>query len=148
MFEDEIQQLVISIWDSVLQRTLEPAEQGADPGPGTMTAYVQITGNWDGAVVLTCDTHIAAEAASVMFDISQADATSSDIQDALGELANIVGGNLKGLLPEPCYMSLPTVIDGSQYCSRVPGSKLLTRVPFHREGRSLCVSLLQRELAA
>ena len=32
-----------------------------------------------------------------------------DVQDALGEVANVVGGNLKALLPEGSTLSLPVV---------------------------------------
>ena len=38
--------------------------------------------------------------------------TTADIADALGELANIIGGNVKSLLPEPCALSLPHVLVG------------------------------------
>jgi chemotaxis protein CheX len=36
----------------------------------------------------------------------------SDIADAVGELANIVGGNVKSLLPPPTTLSLPVVAWG------------------------------------
>jgi len=35
--------------------------------------------------------------------------TSDEIGDALGELANVLGGNVKAMLPAPSTMSLPTV---------------------------------------
>jgi chemotaxis protein CheX len=37
------------------------------------------------------------------------DVTQSDIVDAVGELANVIGGNVKALLPQPCQLSLPHV---------------------------------------
>jgi hypothetical protein len=31
------------------------------------------------------------------------------VRDVAGEVANMIGGNLKALLPEPCRLSLPKV---------------------------------------
>ena len=37
------------------------------------------------------------------------EATSADmVEDALGELTNMTSGGFKSLLPEPCYLSLPS----------------------------------------
>ena len=41
--------------------------------------------------------------------IAPEDASASDLTDAIGELANVLGGNVKGLLPGPSLLSLPTV---------------------------------------
>lgn len=37
------------------------------------------------------------------------DVSLEDVQDALGEVANVVGGNLKGMLPEGSSLTLPVV---------------------------------------
>jgi len=38
-----------------------------------------------------------------------------DVRDALGEIANVIGGNVKGLLPERSALSLPVVtFDGRE----------------------------------
>jgi chemotaxis protein CheX len=37
------------------------------------------------------------------------DVALEDVQDALGEVANVVGGNLKGMLPEGSSLTLPVV---------------------------------------
>ena len=34
------------------------------------------------------------------------------MRDAVGELANMVGGNIKALMPGSCQLSLPTVAEG------------------------------------
>ena len=33
-----------------------------------------------------------------------------DVNDVLGELANIIGGNVKAMLPAGCFLSLPQVV--------------------------------------
>lgn len=66
-----------------------------------------------------------------------------DLADAFGEIANVVGGNLKSLLPEHAVLSLPTV------ASQGPGagaSRLLVEVTLDWRGCALLISLW--ELAA
>ena len=43
------------------------------------------------------------------------------IRDVLGELANMIGGNLKCVLSQGIQLSMPSVIDGSDYSLRVCG---------------------------
>jgi chemotaxis protein CheX len=35
-----------------------------------------------------------------------------DVADAVGELANMIGGNIKGLMPGPSVLTLPVVASG------------------------------------
>jgi hypothetical protein len=75
-------------------------------------------------------------------DIKQVQVTN--LQDAIAKLVNMIGGNVKALLPETCYLSLPAVIEGGDYSTRVPGSKLLTRIGFDCEGHSVSISILEK----
>ena len=46
-----------------------------------------------------------------------------DVADALGELVNILGGNLKSLMPPPSALSLPSTARGvPAYDARLPAS--------------------------
>ncbi|NIQ01639.1 MAG: chemotaxis protein CheX, partial [Nitrospinaceae bacterium] len=54
-----------------------------------------------------CPIPLARQAAAIMFQLQEDTAGPEEIQDAFGELANITGGNIKALLPEPSYLSLP-----------------------------------------
>ena len=58
-----------------------------------------------------------------------------DIEDGLGELANVVGGNVKAVLPGPSALGLPVVgaapVAGSDTC----------RVDLLWRGRSLTISV-------
>jgi len=44
--------------------------------------------------------------------------TDEDVRDALGELANMLAGNLKSVLPSGVVLSMPSVIEGSDYSLR------------------------------
>ena len=61
-----------------------------------------------------------------------------DLVDAFGELANVVGGNVKSLLAAPAVLSLPTV------AARVPElapSRFMRELTLDWRGHTLVVSL-------
>ena len=76
----------------------------------------------------------------------QGDGTPSldEIGDALGELTNMVAGNIKALLPESCSISLPTVAQGLSYEINVVGTSAVATVPFTCIDDPLVVTLVQR----
>jgi len=145
MMEEEIQRLAPMIWDSILRLPLEPAAEVPRSGERIVSSCVHISGAWNGLVVLNCGLDFAAKAARIMFNFHDEKPTTADIQDALGELANMIGGNLKALLPETCHLSLPAVVEGADYSVRFPGARLVTRVPFRSGEHPLTVSLHERE---
>lgn len=85
----------------------QPLETMSSPPLDTRGARVFISGGWEGAVALGCSEALARKVASVMFAKTPQDMTVEEIEDAVGELANIIGGNIKALLPGPSELSLP-----------------------------------------
>jgi hypothetical protein len=74
----------------------------------TVSAWVQITGPWRGAVVVTCDRPTAVALTECLLRARPpAVIEDEDVADALGELANVLGGNVKSLLPQPSSLGLP-----------------------------------------
>jgi chemotaxis protein CheX len=47
-----------------------------------------------------------------LLGVQEADVSLEDMRDAAGELANMTGGGLKALMPQPSRLSLPTVATG------------------------------------
>jgi chemotaxis protein CheX len=145
LMEQEIQRVTAMIWESILRLPLEPGPVVASAGQHVVSAFVHINGAWNGAVVLDCGVEFARRAAGIMFSLGDEPATPADIQDALGELANMIGGNIKGLCPEVCWLSLPVVVEGIDCAVNFPGARLLTKVPFCSGRYPLAVSLHKRE---
>lgn len=100
-----------NIWSVVLGLELDTSA-GA-PSSDVLAGVVRITGAWEGAVVLRCDRRVAARAAAILFGVDPAHTTPEQENDVLGELTNVVGGNLKALLPQPSRLSLPIVHSAS-----------------------------------
>ena len=95
----------------------------------TVTGCVHVSGEWTGSVFLSCDLEVAAAAAEAMFAADPGSLSTDEVSDALGELTNMVGGNIKSLLPAPeprCpSRPSPSARPGSV---RIPGAVLLDRV--------------------
>lgn len=68
-------------------------------------AVVHILGDWMGSVVFQCGPSTARSIAQRMFGLQRV--STEEIDDALREIANIIGGNLKGVLGERCVLSTP-----------------------------------------
>lgn len=98
-----------TVWTTILGVPLS-ASPSPDPGAERYHGRVHISGAWEGTVVLECSGTFARWAASRMFD--SADTSFDEVRDALGELTNMVGGNIKALLPGPSRLSIPEVATG------------------------------------
>ena len=147
----DVNELVDMIWSSTLGLHVEPLDQAdrSDWVLPPVEAHVHIAGSWRGAVVLHTSQPLATLVAQRMFDLGAATPTADEIQDAFGEIANMTGGNIKGLLSEgDAYLSLPLVVSGKDYSIRVPRSREVVRAEFLCEGQPLVVTVLQGEAPA
>ncbi len=144
--ESSIGEIVDTIWSSTLTMPVVPDDpfRVLEEGGRTFTGVVQISGAWDGAVALHCTEALARRATTAMMGISGPDVVLNDIQDTLGELANMTGGNIKALLPEPCTLGLPVVIEGADFRMRLPGSIQVLQCAFRAEGEPFSVTVLRR----
>ena len=85
------------------------------PVPGdlpedTLSAWVDVVGPWTGSVVLTTGRRTAEELTRALLrEHSPEVLEDEDVADAFGEIANVVGGNVKAVLPGPSVLGLPEV---------------------------------------
>ncbi|HEY4604279.1 MAG TPA: chemotaxis protein CheX [Blastococcus sp.] len=80
------------------------------PVSDAVSSWVEVVGPWTGSVVLTCARPTAEELARCLLkEHAPPVLDAEDVEDALGELANVVGGNVKGILPGPSVLGLPQV---------------------------------------
>ncbi len=64
------------------------------------------------------------------------------VRDVLGELANMIGGNLKCVLTAGIVLSIPSVVDGSNYHLRVCGATARDRLSFQCDEGPFWVTIL------
>ena len=142
-FESDIEDIITTIWSTLVD---VPIERGAGDCPSdasTVTGIVHIEGAWRGAVLVRCPVALASLVTASMLQC-ETEPTDDEIRDALGELTNMVAGNVKALLPAPSAISLPTVAFGKQYEISVVGTRNVATVPFVSESYPLVISVVQR----
>jgi chemotaxis protein CheX len=112
------------------------------PMPGglpddAVSSWVEVVGPWTGSVVLTASRSTAEQLARCLLkEHAPPVLDDEDIEDALGELANVVGGNVKGVLPGPSVLGLPEIGVAPE-----PGEPADTcRVDLLWRGQSLTIS--------
>jgi chemotaxis protein CheX len=116
-----------------------------EPTPGcTLCASVQFTGTWEGAVAVGCDERLGHEIAGSMFGVEPGTASDDEVGDALGELANMIAGNVKPLLPGAASLSLPTVVSGDTVRLGIPGATVWLAVTYARADDRMFVRIYQR----
>src|SRR6478609_7872905 len=108
MIDDEvIDQIAQGVFQTMLEIELFRSEGDfCDHG---LTATIQIDGAWSGNVALIFSPDLARAAASRMLKLAPEEVTTTDEEEVAAELANMIGGNFKSLLPSPSTLSLPTV---------------------------------------
>jgi chemotaxis protein CheX len=142
MTDEEILGITRDVWESFTGRAIDVADGQARPGGGDLTVgCVTVTGAWQGRVLLACPAQLARMAAAAMFDLPAEQLDDREVADALGELTNMVGGNIKSLIPGPSRLSMPAVTVGAAPTVKPPRAALVATVSLACEGLPLTVSV-------
>jgi chemotaxis protein CheX len=142
-FNAEVEDIVKMIWSTLVDAPIEAGGEGGQSDDSTVTGIVNIDGAWHGAIFVRCPLALASLLTAAMFQGDE-EPDLDDVCDALGELTNMVAGNVKALLPQPSVISLPTVAFGSNYEIGVMGTRIVATVPFVSASHPLVVSVVQR----
>jgi chemotaxis protein CheX len=121
--QEEIASITDYVWNTVLGLGLEPLQGAFTLREEQLTGCVSLTGSWEGTVTVACSSSFARQATGIMYKIRPEEASMQQVYDALGELANIVGGNIKACLPGPTALSLPVIVVGNGH-SLAAGAKV------------------------
>lgn len=126
----ELAQIVESVFGTMMG--LEVGDCGTPwfPGGDRLTSAVHMAGDWNGALLLECDGRQACRFAGRFLSMDAPDTVDDVVRDVLGELANMIGGNLKCVLTRGIRLSMPSVVDGSDYNLRVCGAEVQERLAF------------------
>jgi chemotaxis protein CheX len=108
--------VVDEVWTTFLGgEPLVPVAPDFDPTgtfPGSRwDAAVTVSGAWFGLIVVSVNDAVAHAVTEAMLGVvpDEAGVAHEDVVDALGELVNVIGGNIKSLMPGPSKLSLPLV---------------------------------------
>lgn len=148
-FKDEcIQEVTEGVWSTMLGMPLRLQWESAPPQESHdyVTSWVSISGSWSGTITIGCSSAAARRAAAAMFGVVPEEASAEEVNDAMGEVANIIGGNLKGLLTGPATLSLPSVAEGFDTSLHVPDFVAVQSTRFDSEGEPLVVTVFARTI--
>jgi chemotaxis protein CheX len=142
---EELGELVEQVWRSYLDDELAVEfAPPAEPAGRRMLAWVSITGDWTGHVEVLATPQGAERIAATMFQTPVADLSPAEIADAFGEIANMVGGGVKGMVGTHTALSLPQIVlDAAALVSPVAEPYITVHATWH--GEPLEISLWERE---
>ncbi len=141
-FENEIIEYAEFAWSTLDLKLTPSSEQFDENSANAITSNIQISGQWQGIVALKIQHSLAQQLAVKMFSIEKEEITEEEINDAVSEMTNIIGGNLKSILPQPNKLSLPMVdLKGTDLY--FPFTEQRSKVVFDCEGKKFVVSIHQ-----
>ncbi|MEZ4221955.1 MAG: chemotaxis protein CheX [Polyangiaceae bacterium] len=109
-----------------------------------LVGCVTVDGAWRGAVTVSCPRRLATRIAAVMFGCDETKVTPECSRDALCEMTNVVGGNIKSLFAsvadEACHLSLPIASEGGV---SFPGARVVHHLRFNVGADTLRVTVLE-----
>jgi len=137
--EPTIEQLTSDVCTTMLGLNLIPsADAYADNSGGLYCAHIEIEGDWHIQLFVICPAELAHHIAATMFMMEPDELSDEETGDAMGELVNIIGGNVKGIIPGENSLSLPTVLClDAQQVTEQKGQN--TDVHFLCEGHALTI---------
>jgi hypothetical protein len=137
LLDDDILTVARTLGESFLEAPLAPLFGPAPLGPNSQNSRVDVTGAFCGSVVVDCSEAFARRLAAQMFGIDETAVSVDDISDATRELANVVAGNLKILMPPPSEIGLPRDVGEL----RNGDQSLVNRMAFSCAGEPLVISV-------
>jgi chemotaxis protein CheX len=143
-YEAETQQIVVDVFTSMLKMELErvdvPDERYHSP---ILTAAVHFVGSWKGALRIECTPEQVFEYTRRLLGVELPTEVNEDVCDAFGELANMIGGNLKAVLPPVVQLSMPSVVKGVDYAMRICHAVTACKLAFQSELGVFRVTLVE-----
>ncbi len=131
-----------SVFITMLGLDVFPSEIPRRPAGDLLTSYVRVTGEWNGAVLLECTRQQACRFAGMILSSDAPDKVDDGVRDVLGELANVIGGNMKCVMSAAARLSMPTVIEGCDHDLRIFGLKARERLTFESSEGNFWVTIL------
>jgi len=144
-YRQNVQNIVQSVFDTMLQMKAEPSKGRFDTDDSDILTLVQITGEWIGTVVLAMPAVLMMETTSAMLQLPIDEIKDQDICDVAAELVNVIGGNFKSVLNVNSDLSLPSITTGKDMRYFVLGATHVERVDFEAHCSNFHVSIFEKD---
>lgn len=135
------------VFSTMLGIELEDGESYVDDAPPApaegVLALVGLAGTWAGSGTVACSATLARHVSGQLL-MQEFQHVDEEVLDAMGEVCNMILGNVKTLLEEhlgPMGLSIPTVIFGRNFTTRSVAKSQWSVVKFSCAGEVLEVHL-------
>lgn len=138
----DVTEIVASVWDAFLVDGGPISAIGRAEFEPAMTGSISISGAWNGVVAIGFSAEAARLSAAHMLGIPLEDLRDADVVDAVGELVNVVGGNLKGIVDGPTDLSLPVVARGRNLSEQSSRARDVVDLHFVWAMEPVCIQVI------
>lgn len=138
------------VFDTMVMMTLEdsyPLKEPVTTFHCSVTGMVGLAGTYTGILSIHCPLPLALRITSNMLGM-EVEEVGEDVNDALGEIANMLGGYVKQILSKgglDINLSIPTVISGEDYTINSMSDSDCVVIPFLNDGERFLVGLKLRK---
>ncbi len=138
--EEDMNDIVVSVFEGAAGVELGGSACTGMVRGDSYSAEVRLSGDWQGVLQVHVSQNLAREVAGTMLHRQHQWLDETSVMDAMGEIANMIAGNLRPLVDGARQVGIPVV----RYHRReeAPGAEALLGCAFSRAGRSLDVRLV------
>jgi chemotaxis protein CheX len=140
-----IEQIAQSIFATMFELELFRTDDDSPGDEESLIATVHIAGAWTGCVLIALSPGIARITAAHMLSLAADAVTTEDEREVASEIVNMVGGNLKSLLPAPSFLSLPTIISGADFGLLMHEAELVDSLTLDSETGRVQIRLYEKK---
>jgi CheY-specific phosphatase CheX len=135
-------QTVEQVFLTMMNLEVLPSEKGWTSSHGQLTSAVHLSGAWNGALLFECGRQQACQFAARFLSVDTPEAVTPEVRDVLGELANMIGGNMKSAVATGLNLSMPSVSEGAEGRMQICEGDVQDRLAFDSSFGPFWVTLL------
>jgi CheY-specific phosphatase CheX len=111
--QETLDDIVRDVWASFLDVPIARVQDPHNPTQlsEALASVMRIDGAWHGCVYVICAPNVIRQAAARMFFKPEEEIDLGEMQDTVGEIANLLAGYVKSLLLPGSRISLPQPVD-------------------------------------
>jgi chemotaxis protein CheX len=131
---EALTQIVGDVFTGLLGTEVEPplfASHRSDVLP--VSATVSVSGEWSAKVIFACSESLARRVTADMLETGPSEVTDDDVRDVIGEVVNVIGGNVKSIMPGPSALSLPQASLAGEPSCPIDVASLRLELAWHDE---------------
>lgn len=142
--EEKIRDIVSDLFRSMLQMEVALTLDEKSDHASVVTATIEFDGAWKGILELGCSNVQAVCFAGRFLQMSLTE-MDEEVHDVVGELANIIAGNLKQTLPDHVALGTPTVVRALATEAPLPAGTLVGTYSFSSDVGLFSVRLFEAQ---